>query len=171
MTKPKDPKLENLESALARLLSGTPLNVTPKKDGKISINMLAQEAGIGSGTLYNKSKYDKFLQDAKEDIKEYNKNPIPISTGGIKTTGTGSEKLERNLAKAESNSKKYKEDYLQAEQELTLLRNKIGTYQHSIFRLNDDYQKLIELFTQATGMSPDSYIESLKQKTIPRAVN
>lgn len=171
MSETKDKNLLKLESALERLLSGKSLNVSPKKDGKISMNMVALEAGVGSGTPYYK-KYETFISKAKKKIKTYNKNPIPISSidGEIERKKTGVEKLEADLAKAERDSAKYKADSEQDAAELTLLRNKIGTYQHTIYTMNQDYQRLIDLFTEATDMSPDQYIESLKERTIPKSI-
>ncbi len=171
MSETKDKNLLKLESALERLLSGKSLNVQPKKDGKISMNMVALEAGVGSGTPYYK-KYEAFISKARKRIETYNKNPTPISSTDdeIERKTTGFEKLQKDLAKAESNWKRYKADSEQAEAELSLLRNKIGTYQHTIYTMNQDYQRLIELFTEATGLSPDQYIESLKERTIPRTI-
>lgn len=159
----KDKRLMRLVSALDRLTSGNALNVKVKQGQKVSINMLAKEAGVGSGTLYYE-KYADFLENAKEALNQYNSNP----TSPTSPPTSAHSNLSERLADSERLKKDYRTERDEAKQQLRLLRSEVGTYSRTIYTLSDEVKALETLFEEATGMSPEQYIATKNRRNLTK---
>lgn len=65
-----------LEEALKRLLNGAPVRI--KKGGKLTLNKVNKEAGLGHSYVH---KFPEFVARATPQIDEYNKYAHKIETG------------------------------------------------------------------------------------------
>ena len=150
-----------LEEALERLLSGTPINTRP--GARLSINCLAKEAGLGSGSIYYEE-YAEFREKAKKAFAEH-------KPGGSQPTGRRGTLSEQTLRADRDNEKRLKEEYRaerdEARQEKALMASQLVRTEHELYELQLKLAELTHLFEQQVGVHPDKLWESAEVVTFP----
>ena len=123
-----------LEAALKRLLDGKPERV--KKAGKLSLNRINNEAGLGHSYIH---KFEDFVERAKPLIKEFNQNYDPVLdvSANDKNNLTAVEVLKCKLKKERELKEKYRKERDDAIVALKEIEKLNSTLMFRVYELQD----------------------------------
>jgi hypothetical protein len=129
-----------LRAALQRLLDGKPERI--KKAGKLSLNRINNEAGLGHSYIH---KFENFVRDeANPAIKEFNENYDPLAAKlalGTQYEFTPDEKLRAKLKKEISLKEQYRKERDEAIQINNMLEQKNSTLMFRVYELQEDVRR------------------------------
>jgi len=137
-----------LREALQRLLDGNPRNVKAK--GKLTLNRINNEAGLGNSYIHNKN-FKDFVEYAKPIIAEYNSQIDNMITASVDISAENSDdnlsELERCRIKL-AREKRLKEEYRQSAQDKDFqLKDMTNRYNTMLFRVQE-LQDEVELLSK-----------------------
>lgn len=126
-----------LRAALQRLLDGKPERI--KKVGKLSLNKINKEAGLGHSYIY---KFKGFVEnEAKPAIEEFNENYEPLlETLKSEATEDSSEvdKLKAKLKKEKALKERYRKERNDAIQVYKILEQQNSLLMFRVYELQDE---------------------------------
>lgn len=126
-----------LRAALQRLLDGKPERI--KKIGKLSLNKINNEAGLGHSYIH---KFKDFVEnEANPAIEAYNSNYDPLAEqlkSGTTESLSDMDKLRTKLKKEVALKEKYRKELGDADIARKLLEKKISTLMFRIYELQDE---------------------------------
>jgi len=126
-----------LRAALQRLLDGEPNRI--KKTGKLSLNRINNEAGLGHSYIH---KFKDFVQnEANPAIKEFNKNYDPLAEK-LKSEMTEDlsemDKLRAKLKKEITLKKQYRQERDDGKQVNKILEQQNSSLMFRVYELQDE---------------------------------
>jgi len=131
----KDITEARLNNALARLLKGQPERV--KKQGKLSLNRINNEAGLGHSYIH---KFKDFVDDiANPAIEKFNKEYDPNTSENDDEPSSDVEKLQKKLKKEIALKTKYRKE----RDEAIMIQKELETLNSTLmFRVYELQEKL-----------------------------
>ena len=131
----KDITEARLNNALVRLLKGEPERV--KKHGKLSLNRINNEAGLGHSYIH---KFKGFVDDtAIPAIEKFNKEYDPNTSENDDDPSNDVEKLKKKLKKEIALKKKYRKE----KDEAMMIQKELETLNSTLmFRVYELQEKL-----------------------------
>lgn len=135
-----------LRAALQRLLDGKPERI--KKIGKLSLNKINNEAGLGHSYIH---KFEDFVEnEAKPAIEAYNSNYDPLAEqlkSGTTESLSDMDKLRTKLKKEVALKEKYRKELGDADIARKLLEKQISTLMFRVYELQDElrYSNVVSL--------------------------
>jgi methylphosphotriester-DNA--protein-cysteine methyltransferase len=165
MTKKQKATLKKLEKARNKLLTGASKSIDSTKP--LSINMLAKEAGLGSGTLYYKA-YEEFVAETKLKFEYYNNNLSGLASENSNELDSNDKKnnKEFNLQYQISLKNEYREELKEAKATIKTLRARRIEVEHSLYVLHSENLALADLFKEAVGLTPDEYVKRQNSRNV-----
>lgn len=138
-----------LRAALQRLLDGKPERL--KKVGKLSLNKINNEAGLGHSYIH---KFQDFVtNEATPAIEAFNSSYDPLAEQ-LKTGRTESlsdmDKLRAKLKKEVALKEQYRKELGDSEAARKLLEKQISTLMFRVYELQDElrHRKVVNLATK-----------------------
>jgi len=130
-----------LEEALKRLLAGKPVIV--KASGKISLNKINNEAGLGHSYVH---KFKEFVERAIPKIQEYNNNRDKVMATGldieIEAPVSEIDNLKGKLNKAQKQRDDYRLERNNAIEARKQLEEQLAEMTHRAYMLQEEVRKL-----------------------------
>ncbi|EJB8349237.1 hypothetical protein [Vibrio parahaemolyticus] len=165
MTKKQKATLKKLEKARNKLLTGASKSIDSTKP--LSINILAKEAGLGSGTLYYKA-YEEFVAETKLKFEYYNNNLSGLASKNSNELDSNDKKnnKEFNLQYQISLKNEYREELKEAKATIKTLRARRIEVEHSLYVLHSENLALADLFKEAVGLTPDEYVKRQNSRNV-----
>ncbi|EGR1334424.1 hypothetical protein ABVY24_004752 [Vibrio parahaemolyticus] len=165
MTKKQKATLKKLEKARNKLLTGASKSIDSTKP--LSINILAKEAGLGSGTLYYKA-YEEFVAETKLKFEYYNNNLSGLASENSNELDSNDKKnnKEFNLQYQISLKNEYREELKEAKATIKTLRARRIEVEHSLYVLHSENLALADLFKEAVGLTPDEYVKRQNSRNV-----
>ncbi|ELX4139924.1 hypothetical protein V6450_004421 [Vibrio vulnificus] len=166
MTKKQKATLKKLEKARNKLLMGASTSIDSTKP--LSINILAKEAGLGSGTIYYKA-YEEFVAETKLKFEYYNNNLSELASENSNELDSGNDKKsnkEFNLQYQISLKNEYREELKEAKATIKTLRARRIEVEHSLYVLHSENLALADLFKEALGLTPDEYVKRQNSRNV-----
>ena len=165
MTKKQKATLKKLEKARNKLLTGASKSIDSTKP--LSINILANEAGLGSGTLYYKA-YEEFVAETKLKFEYYNNNLSGLASKNSNELDSNDKKnnKEFNLQYQISLKNEYREELKEAKATIKTLRARRIEVEHSLYVLHSENLALADLFKEAVGLTPDEYVKRQNSRNV-----
>ncbi|MFA1575487.1 hypothetical protein [Vibrio cyclitrophicus] len=165
MTKKQKATLKKLEKARNTLLSGSSKSIDPTLP--LSINLLAAEAGLGSGTLYYKP-YSEFIKETKVKFESHNSSPSKADISDDTESGINENKSNKefNLQYQISLKNEYREELKEAKATIKTLRARRIEVEHSLYVLHSENLALADLFKEAVGLTPDEYVKRQNSRNV-----
>ncbi|EGQ8734481.1 TPA: hypothetical protein NJ328_003810 [Vibrio parahaemolyticus] len=132
---------ERLEEALKRLLTNKPVIV--KANGKLSLNKINNEAGLGHSYIH---KFQEFVERAKPQIEAYNHNRDKFMATGldidIEATISEVDKIKGKLKKSEKQRDIYRLERNNAVEARKLLEKQLAEMTHRAYMLQEEVLNL-----------------------------
>lgn len=132
---------ERLEDALRRLLTNTPLIV--KASGKLSLNKINNEAGLGHSYVH---KFKEFVERAKPQIEKYNHERDKALAAGldieIQAPISEVDKLKGQLKKAQNLRDMYRLERNNAIEARKFLEEQLAEMTHRTYMLQEEIRQL-----------------------------
>ncbi|MCP4588391.1 hypothetical protein [Pseudoalteromonas sp.] len=126
-----------LRDALQRLLEGKPVRV--RKSGKLSLNKVNNEAGLGHSYIH---KFKDFVEnEANPAIEEFNKNYDPLAEklkSEVAEDLSEVDKLKAKLKKEIGLKEQYRKERDEAKQVNKILEQQNSSLMYRVYELQDE---------------------------------